>query len=95
MHSSTKQTPFFSNYGHHPRADPFQVKNVGSHVVENLAAHLAAIHDELAFQLYEAQDHYKDYIDCNRKIHPNFQIGIKYGFYDMTEYTNKKTIKQA
>jgi hypothetical protein len=26
LHSSTKQISFFSNYGHHPRADPFQVK---------------------------------------------------------------------
>jgi hypothetical protein len=75
VHSSTKQTPFFSNYGHHLRADPFQVKDVGSPTAEDLATHLAAIHDELAFQLYEAQDHYKDYADRNRKIHSNFHIG--------------------
>jgi hypothetical protein len=49
LHSSTKQIPFFSNYGHHPLADPFQVKNVGSPTTEDLAVHLAAIHDELAF----------------------------------------------
>jgi hypothetical protein len=48
---------------------------VGSPAAEDLAAHLAAIHDELAFQLYEAQDRYKDYADRNRKIHPNFHIG--------------------
>jgi hypothetical protein len=75
MHSSTKQTPFFSNYGHHPRANPFQVKDVGSPVVEDLATHLATIYDELAFQLYEAQDCYKEYADRNQKIHPNFYIG--------------------
>ena len=49
IHSSTKQMLFFSNYGHHPQADPFQVKDVGSPAVADLAAHLAAIHDELAF----------------------------------------------
>jgi hypothetical protein len=75
MHSSTKQTPFISNYGHHPRADPFQIKDVGNLAAENLAIHLVAIHDELAFQLYGAQDHYKDYADRNQKIHPNFHIG--------------------
>jgi hypothetical protein len=74
LHSSTKQTPFFSNYGHHPWVDPFQVKDVGSPIVEDLAAYLAAIHDELAFQLYEAQDCYKDYVDRNWKLHPNFHI---------------------
>jgi hypothetical protein len=49
LHSSTKQTLFFSNYGHHPRTDPFQVKNVGSPVAEDFVAHIAAIHDEPAF----------------------------------------------
>jgi hypothetical protein len=82
MYSSTKQTPFFFNYGHHPRANPFQVKDIGSLAVEDLAAHLAAIHDELAFQLYKTQDCYKDYADRNRKIHSNFHIGITYGFYN-------------
>jgi hypothetical protein len=43
--------------------------------VESLATHLAVIHDKLAFQVYEAQDHYKDYADRNRKLHPNFYIG--------------------
>jgi transposase InsO family protein len=69
LNSSTKQTSFFSNYGHHP-----QVKDVGSPVAKNLAAHLVAIYDELAFQLYEAQDRYKDYADRNWKLHPNFHI---------------------
>jgi hypothetical protein len=75
IHSSTKQTPFFSNYGHYPRADPFQVKDVGSPTAEYLATHFIAIHNELAFQFYEAQDRYKDYTDRNQKIHHNFHIG--------------------
>jgi hypothetical protein len=75
MHSSIKQIPFFFNYGHHPRVDPFQIKDVGNPVTKDLVAHLAAIHDELAFQLYEAQDRSKDYADRNQKLHPNFHIG--------------------
>jgi hypothetical protein len=47
-----------------------------------LATHLAAIHDKLAFQLYETQDRYKNYVDRNRKIHPNFALGIIYDFYN-------------
>jgi hypothetical protein len=81
IHSSTKQTLVFSIYDHHPWADPFQVKDVGNLVAEDLAAHLATIHDELVFQLYEAQECYKDYADCNRKIHPNFHMCH---FYDGT-----------
>ena len=53
-HSLTKQTPFFSNYGHHPQVDPFKVTNVRSPTVEDLVTWLKAIQDELMFQLYEA-----------------------------------------
>jgi hypothetical protein len=53
MHLQTKKIPFFSKY-HHPRANPFQVKDVESPTVEDLAVHLTAIHDEFTFQLYEA-----------------------------------------
>jgi hypothetical protein len=60
---------------HHPQVDAFQVKDVGNSAAEDLVAHLAAIHDELAFQLNEAQDRYKDYVDHNWKLHPNFHIG--------------------
>jgi hypothetical protein len=43
--------------------------------VGSSAAHLIDIHDELAFQLYKAQDRYKNYANRNQKIHPNFHIG--------------------
>ena len=75
LHLSIKQTPFFSNYDHHPQLDPFQGKDVGSPAVKDLIAHLVAIHDELAFQFYETQDCYKDYADRNWKLHRNFRIG--------------------
>jgi hypothetical protein len=88
LHSSIKQTPFFSNYGHHPRADPFQVKDVGSS-----AAHLAAIHNEFAFQHYEAQDHYKDCRSQSEDISQFSHWGSRMAF--TTEYTNKKTIKKV
>jgi hypothetical protein len=52
-----------------------QVKDVGSPVAKDLATYLVAIHDELAFQLYKAQNRYKDYTDRNRKLHSNFHIG--------------------
>jgi hypothetical protein len=93
MHSSTKQTPFFPNYGHHSRADPFQVKDVGSHVAEDLAAHLVAIHNELAFQLYKAQDCYKDYADYNWKLYSNFHIGDHIRFLQRNIQTKRPSKK--
>ena len=73
--SSTKQTIFFSNYSHHVRADPFKLTNIRSPVAEDLATWLKDIQDELMFQLYEAQDHYKEYADHHCKEQPNFNIG--------------------
>ena len=64
MHLLIKQTPFFSNYGHHPQIDPFQINDVGSPTEGDLATYFAVIHNELAFQLYKAQDRYKDYGNC-------------------------------
>lgn len=61
-HSSTKQSPFFSNYGYHPRANPFQIEDVGSPTAKNQAAYLKAIHEEVKFQLQlEYFIHWKDY----------------------------------
>jgi hypothetical protein len=75
LHSSTKKTPFFSNYGQHPKGDLFQVKMVGSPAVEDLVGHMAAIHNELRFQLQQAQDQYKKYADVHRKVQPTFKVG--------------------
>ena len=75
VHSSTKQTPFFANYGQHPRGDPFQGRHVGSPAAEELATRLANIHKELRFQLQEAQDRYKDYADRHRLSQPQFKTG--------------------
>ena len=55
MYLSIKQIPFFSNYGYHPRANYFQVKDAGSLVAKDLVAHFTTIHDELAFQFYKVQ----------------------------------------
>ena len=70
-----KQISFSSDCGHHLQIDPFQVKDVGSPTAEDLAAHLVAIHDELAFQLYKAQECYKNYVNCTQKIYSKFHIG--------------------
>jgi len=59
IHSSSKQTPFFANYRQHLRADPFQVRNVGSYVVEELATHVANIYKKLTFKLQEALEQCK------------------------------------
>ena len=62
---------------------------MGSLVAEDLAVYLAAIHNELTFQLYEAQDCYKDYINRNRKLHSNFHIGDQVWFLQWNIQTKR------
>jgi hypothetical protein len=75
LHSSTKQTSFYSNYGQHPKEDLFQLKAVGSPAVEELLGRMTTIHNELKLQLRQAQDRYKEYVDVYRKVQPTFKVG--------------------
>jgi len=49
IHSLKKETPFFANYSHYPWADFFQIKNIGSNTIEELATHLAIIYNKHTF----------------------------------------------
>jgi hypothetical protein len=75
LHSLTKQTHFYSNYGQHPKKDLFQLKAVGSPAVEELLGRMTTIHNELKLQLRQAQDRYKEYADVYHKVQPTFKVG--------------------
>ncbi|KAJ2914471.1 hypothetical protein MD484_g5943, partial [Candolleomyces efflorescens] len=67
--ASTKQTPFFANYGHHPKFHP-QVSDVSTvPAAEDLSQRLEQIHAELKAQLELAQDRQRKYFD--RKVLPS------------------------
>jgi hypothetical protein len=66
---------------------------VGSPAAEDLIAHLVAIHNELAFQLYEAQDRYENYADRNQKLYPNFHIGYQVWLLQRNIQTKRPSTK--
>jgi hypothetical protein len=73
----TQQTPFFVNYGYHPKFDQFNFNKVENLVVVYLATRLSEIHMEMKDKLFEAQDQQKDNTDKSRKAHLVINIGDK------------------
>jgi hypothetical protein len=63
IHASTKQTPFFANYGYHPRfnIEPATITEVPA--AEDHLDKLQAITDTLITEIKLAQDHAKEFAD--------------------------------
>lgn len=72
---SIRQTPFYANYGYHPRFDQFNFNTTRSPAAEDLANHLSKIHQEMKTKLVDAQERYKKNADKSRKQPPPIQIG--------------------
>ena len=54
IQDSTKQTPFFVNYGHHPRFDQFQLSTSKNPAAQDLATRLLEIQKDMKIELLEA-----------------------------------------
>ena len=77
IQDSTKQTPFFANYGHHPRFDQFQLSTSKNPAAEDLATRLLEIQKDMKIKLFEAQERQKRNADKFRKQHPPIRVGDK------------------
>ncbi|KAH7427492.1 hypothetical protein KP509_10G046600 [Ceratopteris richardii] len=77
VHASTKQTPFFANYGQHPRMDIQLSNHVKNPAARDKAQYLMDIHKELKEEIQKAQEQYKYYGDQHRVQNPSYQIGDK------------------
>lgn len=76
-HGSTQQTPFFANYGYHPRFDHFDFGTIQNPAAEDLARRISEIHKEVRDQLHGAQANQKRNADKYRKEHPRICVGDK------------------
>jgi hypothetical protein len=75
VHASTKVSPFFANYGFHPR---FSISIPATSVNPSAETRARALHDvhrDLSLELRAAGDHYKDQADRHRLAAPTFAIG--------------------
>jgi Integrase zinc binding domain/RNase H-like domain found in reverse transcriptase/Chromo (CHRromatin Organisation MOdifier) domain/Integrase core domain len=75
--SSTQMSPFYANYGYHPRAsmkvrpEPSVYENPAA---ESLVQHLDTVHNELRLGLEYAQETYKRKFDRKAKPAPPFKV---------------------
>jgi hypothetical protein len=77
IYASMQQTPFYTNYGHHPKLDLLDPSKTDNPAVVDFATRLLQLQDAMQFQLQEAQDRYKTFVDESRKEHPLLQVGNK------------------
>ncbi len=77
LQGSIQQTPFFANYGHHPRFDQFNLNISENPAATDLATRLSDIQKQMKQSLLEAQEHQKTNADKSRKEHPKISIGDK------------------
>lgn len=77
VHASTQQTPFYSNYGHHPRLDMLEPPRSMNPAAEDFATRMTQLQETLKVHLERAQERYKAAADVSEKEHPPFQIGEK------------------
>jgi hypothetical protein len=77
VHASTGQSPFYANYGYHPR---FTLK-VTDHsmvpVAEDRVLQLQQLHKDLVSALTKAQERYKKFFDRKVKESPQFNTNDK------------------
>jgi len=77
IHTSTKQTPFYSNYGYHPKSD-FLASTVS--VVPAAEDRINALHEiqvQLQVQLSRAKADYKKFADRHRSPAPCYTVNDK------------------
>ena len=77
QNASTRVSPFFANYGYHPRCTVTVATGCANPAAEGFADKLKAVNEELALQLKTAQERYKSQFDRHTTPTPPFTVGDK------------------
>ena len=88
-HASTQETPFYINYGHHPKIGMLPAWRRESLVAKDFAKQLEELHTTMKMHLEQAQSCYKEIADVKRKKHPSFQVGDKVWLLRLNIKTNR------
>lgn len=75
VHSATGKTPFYVNYGFHPRFDFNQLTALHNPAAEKVVQDLDKLHEDVKEQLKLAQESMKKYADTKRISAPVFKSG--------------------
>ncbi|MBW0463352.1 hypothetical protein O181_003067 [Austropuccinia psidii MF-1] len=90
-HSSTKQSPFFTIYGRNPSFDSIHISQDSP--AGKLSTKLQSVQKVVKEELESAIRRFKKYSDRNRKIPPDFQLGIKLWLASTNIKTTRPTKK--
>jgi hypothetical protein len=78
LHTTTKHTPFYANYGYHPRwAQEFSQEGPISKKDRSMATDLAEIHAECVENIAEANQYAARFYNEGRQEPPKFEVGDK------------------
>uniref|UniRef100_A0A803TXD7 Gypsy retrotransposon integrase-like protein 1 n=1 Tax=Anolis carolinensis TaxID=28377 RepID=A0A803TXD7_ANOCA len=75
VQASTKETPFFENYGFHPRFFPSVIETSEVPAAEDWLQELTAVQQLLLQQLDQAKEDYKRHADSHRQPGPEIKVG--------------------
>jgi hypothetical protein len=75
VNSSTGVTPFFANYGHHPRYDLFNLPLESSFGISDVKENMDRIMLDLQSALHRSQERYKRASDAHRSQTPELPAG--------------------
>jgi len=93
QHSSTQVSPFFANFGYHPRFDATVAPPSKNPAAENRVAVMLQTQQLLVSELRKAQARHKSAADQLRKEGPAFTLGTKYGCCHGT--SNRRALMQS
>jgi len=77
LHESIQTTPFFANYGYHPRFSTETLPSPVNPASEQRIQELHDVHEDLKMELRESLERYKETADRHRLETPEFQPGDK------------------
>ena len=77
VHSGTKVSPFYTNYGQHPRMGIEPRRASKSEPAKEFAKHMKEIHEEAGTALSKAHDDMTRYADQHRGTAPEYKVGDK------------------
>ena len=77
VHSATKVSPFYANYGRHPRMGIEPRRAGKSELAKEFAERMKEIHEEAGAALSKARDDMTRYADQHRGSAPEYKVGDK------------------
>ena len=93
-HSSTGTSPFYANFGYHPRATVnATIESSSNPSAEDLISRLKQEHERLKVHLQEAQARYKEGYDVHTKEAPEFNAGDMVWLARKNIVTNRPSAK--